>query len=410
MEKLLLKAPDYPLRGSIQLPGSKSISNRVLIMRALANADTTIHNLSISDDTVILNKLLNQQGSEYNAGHAGTSYRFSTAFFAVRDGEQILTGSERMLQRPIGPLVEALRSIGADITYLAKEDYPPLKIGPFKHQINQEVEIDSSMSSQYISALCMIAPILPLGLKIILKGRTVSRPYLDMTLTLMRQFGVEVAEERDIISIAPQAYQFTDFTVESDWSAASYYYSLVSISKGSQIELSTLYKDSLQGDSDIAMLAMPFGVSSNFNDGVVTLKPTDSFNDRIDIDCLKVPDIAQTLAVMAAMKGIHLTLRNLNTLIIKETDRIKALQNELGKCKVEFECVEAYDYVVKGVVKRADRKLQFKTYDDHRMAMAFAPMALTNDIIIEDPKVVSKSYPGFWQDLESLGFILEWMK
>ena len=407
MDRLLIKAPSNPLQGKIHLPGSKSISNRVLIMRALANADTQIQNLSISDDTVILNRILSHPGPEFNAGHAGTSYRFSTAYFAVKEGEQILTGSERMLQRPIGPLVEALNSIGADITYLAEEGYPPLKIGSFKSQQKIEIDIDSSMSSQYISALCMIAPVLPKGLTINLKGRTVSRPYLDMTLSLMRHFGIQIEEIGNQILIDHQDYNVNDFTVESDWSAASYYFSLVASSVGSEITLSALFENSLQGDSAIVKLAEPFGVHSEFNNGTLKLRQSDSEFSNIQIDFLEVPDIAQTFAVMAAMQGKALELRNLDTLVIKETDRIKALQIELAKCGVQFRQLIDYDYVVDGKIEKGN--FQFATYDDHRMAMAFAPIALLSDIIIEEPQVVSKSYPGFWQDLENLGFILEWM-
>jgi len=395
--------------GEITLDGSKSISNRALIIRALCEDDFEITNLSTSKDTVTLNKLLSQSEETFDAGAAGTTFRFMTAYLAMQEGTQILTGSERMKQRPIGILVEALRKLGASIDYLENEGYPPLKINtPADFGTNNKLSIAANTSSQYISALMMIAPTLPNGLELTLDGKIVSRTYLEMTLNLMKYFGIEYTFEGNQISIAPQKYQAKDYKVEADWSAASYYYSLAALSDQLDLQLNGVWKDSVQGDSVLATMMEHFGVQSSFNKNGVHLSKTDSISSNdFEWDFIRCPDIAQTLAVVCAGLGVTGVFTGLETLSIKETDRIAAVRNELAKVGVSFSLLpgegEAY-YKVDGKAKVTQPT--FPTYEDHRMAMAFAPLALLGDIEVEEPGVVVKSYPKFWDDFSKLGIIV----
>ncbi len=404
MDEFKIQGPEGPLNGQVNLPGSKSISNRVLIINALSQHHNDISNLSDSDDTKILQSILNSDDHIKYAGHAGTSFRFSVAYFALHTDTQILTGSERMKKRPIGPLVKTLRQLGADIDYLENENYPPLRIKPWKGQKSEFAEIDAHMSSQFISALCMIAPLLEKGLKIHLKGRLVSRPYLEMTLKIMKEFGVASLETEDIITIDHQQYLPRDYIVESDWSAASYYYAIASMYSECNLELRHLNSNSLQGDAAIKEIAEEFGVQSTFSDGTLRLSNSNKTVQDLELDFLKTPDIAQTLAVMAAMHGIRLVSMGLDTLAIKETDRIQALINELAKCSIQYKKLDEFSYVTEGNIESPQEAIE--TYDDHRMAMAFAPLACLFPIRINNPDVVSKSYPRFWEDLKSLGFII----
>jgi len=421
----IISKSDKIIKGEITLNGSKSISNRVLILRALSGQDFSIKRISTSKDTITLEKLLAQFASqkdgeqvELNTGHAGTTFRFLTGYLAAQNGTQILTGSDRMKQRPIGILVEALRELGADIEYLENEGYPPLRIGERKKDFSNAsanaLTISANTSSQYISSLLMLAPTLPNGLELTLDGKIVSVPYIQMTLKLMEEFGVSHTWEGNTISIAPQKYEGKDFVVEADWSAASYHFSLAILADEVDLQLNGLFKKSTQGDSAIVKMAEQFGITSTFNEQGIHLKksgntPTQMF----EYNFLECPDIAQTLAVICGGLGTMGLFTGLDTLSIKETDRIAALQNELKKVQVFFSKLPAkfskkldktfYSTEGKAVVENPT----FATYEDHRMAMAFAPLAFFGKIKIENPMVVVKSYGDFYKDLETLGFVIE---
>jgi 3-phosphoshikimate 1-carboxyvinyltransferase len=404
---------DRHLRGDIHLDGSKSISNRALIIRALCGEHFDIHHLSTSKDSELMQALLASDSEVLDAGAAGTTFRFMTAYLAMKKGSQTLTGSERMKERPIGVLVEALKKLGADIEYLEKEGYPPLKINEPKNiGAANELTIPASTSSQYISALLMIAPTLPKGLTLHLEGEIVSRPYLEMTLAMMAYFGIKYQWEDNRISIKPQAYQGKEFFVEADWSAASYWYAMAAFADDCDLTLHGLFAESMQGDSVLPKMMEAFGVESTFGENKVRLRksaaPPPPF---FEWDFLPCPDVAQTLAVVCAGLGVHGVFTGLETLRIKETDRINALQVELHKVQSYLSLLpgrfskksEKDFYMVQGKAV-VESTPTFATYEDHRMAMAFAPLAMLGKIKIEDPKVVGKSYPAFWDDLEKVGF------
>jgi len=338
-----------------------------------------------------------------------------TAYLATRKGTQILTGSDRMKERPIGPLADALNSIGAHITYLEKEGYPPLEINAPNPMWKGEIEIDGSISSQFISALLMIAPTLPNGLKVSIKGNLVSRPYLEMTLSIMDYFGVKHEWINNEITIAYQNYIAKNFNVEADWSSASYLYSLVAINPGSEIEILGLSNESLQGDSAMVQMGEKVGVSSVFGEHKLLLKHMDQSNDYFEYNFLKQPDLAQTLACICMAKEIKGLFSGMETLKIKETDRIKALKNELEKVGGSLSLLppkftKSLDefYLLEGQYQPPTAAIA--TYNDHRMALSFACFACLGDIEIEDTNVISKSYVKYWKDLEKLGFELEWLE
>jgi 3-phosphoshikimate 1-carboxyvinyltransferase len=407
---------DRRIVGDITLDGSKSISNRLLIIKALCKKPFEIHNLSTSKDTQTLNQLLNQQsGNVFDCGAAGTTFRFLTAYLSLQQGTQILTGSERMKQRPIGKLVAALRSLGCNINYSENEGYPPLEIqSPNALTIN-ELSITADTSSQYITALLLIAPTLPNGLRLTLEGTIVSLPYINMTLALMQHFGVEHAWEDNTIVVKKQEYQSKDITVEADWSAASYYYALAAFADELDLTLRGLFKNSLQGDSVATELGVNFGIDTQFDkntEGVLKLKKTGNpVTELFECDFLKCPDIAQTFAVMCAGTGVQGLFTGLETLFIKETDRVAALKTELIKGGVVFSKLpkrfskrsQKQFFSIEGSTK-FDNTPVFPTYEDHRMAMSFAPLAMLHPVRIEDPSVVNKSYGNFWRDLTVLGF------
>jgi len=404
-----LKKTDPTIVGDITLDGSKSISNRVLLINALCQNEFKIARLSTSKDTTTLQQLLTLNEGTYDAGAAGTTFRFMTAYLALQPGTQILTGSERMKQRPVGVLAEALNELGADIRFLEKPGYPPLSIGPGSFGSIDELRIPANISSQFISALLMIAPVLPNGLTLHLEGEIVSRPYIQMTLSLMAHFGVDAEWVGPTIKIEKQAYHAKDFTVEADWSAASYYYALAAFSKDLNLQLGGLFEDSLQGDSVLAEMMTQFGVETEYvADGVILTKGKTSSVDAFQWNFINCPDIAQTLAVVCGGLGVDGYFTGLSTLKIKETDRVQALQNELQKVNVNFSETEARQGVscqVNGTAKLGEPV--FATYEDHRMAMAFAPFAIFGTIKIEEPMVVVKSYPDFYEDLKKLGFTVE---
>ncbi len=408
-----LTKPNRRIIGVITLAGSKSISNRALIMSALSGADFPIHRLANAKDTQLLQNLLSSDKIIRDAGAAGTTFRFLTAYLSLQPDTQILTGTERMKQRPIGVLVEALRRLGADIEYLEKEGYPPLKIGePTGLGKTYRLSIAANTSSQYISALLMIAPILPKGLELTLEGEIVSRPYIEMTLAQMRYFGVQSRWDGNVIKIAPQDYQPKAFTVEADWSAASYYYAMAVFADELNLQLDGLFKDSAQGDAVLAPMMEKFGIKTEFNEqGIRLTKTTEALPKLFEWDFIECPDLAQTLAVVCAGTGVQGIFTGLETLRIKETDRIAALQKELAKVQVHLSALPTrfaqksgkQHFLIEGKAV-VDKLPSFATYEDHRMAMAVAPLAMFGDIQIEEPQVVEKSYPDFWEDLQKLGF------
>ena len=404
--------PTGRINGTIRLDGSKSISNRALIIKALSGLDFPIHHLGESDDIETMIRLLSQTENLYDTHHAGTTYRFMTAYLALQQGRQVLTGSARMKERPIGPLVEALRSLNCNIHYLEEEGYPPLAIespGDMSHIT--EVTIDAGISSQYITALILIAPILPNGLIIHLRGDMVSESYLKMTMATVSEFGIKVDYNGQSISIAPQLYKAENYTIEADWSAASYHYALVALSaEGSEVRLQGLFKNSTQGDAEIKKIAPLFGVKTSWEGDDCILTKCKSA-DLISYNFINQPDIAQTLAVICAAKNIKSDFSGLKTLRIKETDRIYAVDTELKKIGGAFSLLSTEEngeehYGVNPIIWNANIP-RFNTYRDHRMPMSFAPLALHHPIEFENPEVVSKSYKDFWEDLKSLGFKIE---
>ncbi|GJM35233.1 MAG: 3-phosphoshikimate 1-carboxyvinyltransferase [Saprospiraceae bacterium] len=405
------------IQGKIILTGSKSISNRALIIRALSGEDFPIHRLASAHDTDLMQMLLASDEVVRDAGPAGTTFRFLTAYLALQPGTQVLTGTERMKQRPIGVLVEALRKLGANIEYVEKEGYPPLKIGEVEAigTANNQLSIPANTSSQYISALLMIAPTLANGLELKLEGDIVSRSYIEMTLRLMQHFGISYQWEGAVIHIPAQTYQAKPFTVEADWSAASYYYALAAFADELDLELEGLFPNSAQGDAVVAEMMKKFGIQTKFTEtGIHLSKSGAPIPPFFEWDFILCPDVAQTLAVICAGLGVHGLFTGLQTLYIKETDRIAALQTELAKLTVYLSKLPArfakrtqqeyYSIEGKAIVNDCP---VFGTYEDHRMAMAFAPLALFGPIQIEDPLVVNKSYPEFWEDLEQLGFVVK---
>ena len=404
-----MKLPNH-LQATITLPSSKSICNRALILVALSGRQTQLENLSDCDDTRVLVRALQSEEEVIDIMAAGTAMRFSTAYFSTTPGTHLITGTARMRQRPIGVLVEALRQLGANVEYAEVEGFPPLRISG-RALKGGAISLPANVSSQYISALLMVGPTLQEGLRLHLVGTILSRPYIDMTLSLMRQFGAEVKwDDEATICVAPQSYRpLKEFRVESDWSAASYWYELVALSPDpeARIVLPYLFENSLQGDSRIREFFVPLGVHTEFTtEGVVLTKRKAKATEMLRLDLSEQPDLAQTLIVACAMLRQPFHFTGLQTLKIKETDRIAALRTELKKMGIRVE--EANDSELFcsdfGATELPPNAfVSIDTYDDHRMAMAFAPCALRYpNLRINHPEVVSKSYPSFWQHLESL--------
>ena len=396
-----LHFPISNLNLEIILPASKSISNRALILNALAYSPYDIQNLSDCDDTRVTVKALDSNDTTFDIGAAGTAMRFLTAFLAKTVGEWIITGSERMKNRPIKLLVNALTSLGARIEYVEKEGYPPLRIFG-SALMGGEISLNGGVSSQYISALMMIAPYMQNGLKIKLEGKVISVPYIRMTMSMMKEYGVIVTFENNEIDIKPQQYKPIQYKVESDWSAASYWYEILSIAGKGQIFLSGLNANSSQGDSKVAELFEQLGVITDYQTEGVLLTSNENFSTKFEYDFVDQPDLAQTFAVTCCLKNIPFHFKGVQSLKIKETNRIAALINELAKLGyVLFEPFEG-ELAWAGELCNAAEEISIATYEDHRMAMAFAPAALKIPIVIEEPEVVSKSYPNFWKDFEKL--------
>ncbi|MEJ8802972.1 3-phosphoshikimate 1-carboxyvinyltransferase [Pontibacter sp. H249] len=401
-KSLTLSHPSGILNTSIKLPASKSEANRALIISALSGASSKLYNLSEANDTQLLQRLLKSEDETIDAEDAGTVMRFLTAYYAITGQDKTLTGTARMCQRPIKVLVDALRELGASIAYLGEEGYPPLKIEAFKGSGKKHLKVRSDISSQYISALLMVAPLLPEGLVLELEGKISSKPYINMTLSLMKHFGVEATFENSIITVPHQKYTSGSFQVESDWSAASYWYSMVALAKEADITLLGLKEKSFQGDSAVAEIMNHLGVYTYFTDEGVRLTKK-RCEKHLVYDFSDCPDLAQTVVALSAALGVTLEITGLESLRIKETDRIHALQIELLSlgCKLE-EITPGVFRMDPGIISK--ESFVFRTYQDHRMAMAFAPLALLAPTTIQEPSVVRKSYPRFWEDLEKAGF------
>ena len=418
MDLRLLQSTISNQQSTIKITGSKSETNRLLLLQALY-PNISLENTSNSDDSDVMlgiiqkSQISNLKSQIFNVHHAGTAMRFLTAFFAIQEGkdlsdlaEVVLTGSSRMKERPIKILVEALQQLGAEITYEENEGFPPIKIKGKKLSKNK-VSLPANVSSQYISALLLIAPKLENGLEITLEGEITSIPYIKMTLALLNEIGVETSFTNNIISVQPTTYnlQPTTLTIESDWSSASYWFSIVALSEiGTKITLSSYKQNSLQGDSILPEIYKDFGVETIFNkDNSITISKFTTHNLKPKTYNLNnSPDIAQTIAVTCFGLGIGCNLTGLHTLKIKETDRLEALKTELSKLGAKISITN--DSLTLEPSSKMIENCLIKTYQDHRMAMAFAPLALKTSLIIEDAEVVSKSYPTFWDDLKSIGY------
>jgi 3-phosphoshikimate 1-carboxyvinyltransferase len=411
--KILISKTGSTLHGDIKIPGSKSISNRALIIRALDNLDTELVNLSSSDDTNYLISALKTPDKTIDIGHAGTCLRFLTSFLCIQETEHILTGSDRIKERPLAPLVDALREIGANIDYLEKDGFAPILIRPIsKDRLNNQIRIAGNISSQFVSSLLMIGPKILGGLTIEIEGNLVSPSYVNMTLGIMSEFGINVKQTNSGYYVPQGTYENTSYTIESDWSSASYLLLLSALSNDVDLSLRNFNKKSLQGDARILDILKTYGLVSSFENEKLLIKKTSSlpvpfieknFNDH--------PDLFQGLAVFYAIQGTSCLFNGLETLKIKETDRIKATKDELAKYKVflnktpaRFSSKTAIDYYTQEGKLSANKIQEISCYNDHRMAMAFAIIASCQPVVIENPSVVSKSYPDFWKDLEKLGF------
>ena len=397
------------LKGELKVPASKSISNRLLIIKALDNPRFRIKNLSDSDDTNVLLEALNSNSKTIDIGHAGTSMRFLTAFFASRPGEKILTGSDRMKERPIGNLVQTLRNLGADIIYKEKEGFPPLQI---KGSLldGGKTTIDGSVSSQFISALLLVAPTFKNGLEIELENKVISSSYIDLTLNIMKTMGAKKIEiNSNVIKVKPQKYKPINIAVEGDWSGVSYWYEMAAFADEVDFFIHSLQRNSPQGDSRCAQIFKELGINTEYYKHGIRIYKSGIKPKEFNFDFIENPDLVQTLAVTCVLLKIPFTFTGTQSLRIKETDRIAALQNELKKFGATINYSKDGTFKWDGKLSAIKNK-QFviQTYDDHRMALAFAPIALLGkEIIIENPNVVTKSYPHFWDDLKSIGFSVE---
>jgi 3-phosphoshikimate 1-carboxyvinyltransferase len=401
---LLTIVPKSSLHGPVHhLPSSKSISNRALILNALSGNSGNLYNLSDANDTQLMQRLVFSTDETIDVEDAGTVMRFLTAYFAATNQAKTITGTARMKQRPIGILVEALRTLGAKIDYLEEAGYPPLKIANLKSQISNSLVVQGDVSSQFISALMMIAPTLPLGLTIELAGKIGSKPYIEMTASLMRKFGAIVSFEENLIRIQSSILSIDQFTIEGDWSSASYWFAFVALSKEAEILLPNMALRSLQGDRVIVDMMEILGVICEPRGDKLLLVKKDS-HTTLEWDFSNCPDLAQTAAVVCAAKGITGIFTGLESLRIKETDRIAALQAELQKIGAQL--IEQNEvWTLLPSIKLPD-SIHVCTYHDHRMAMAFAPLATLMKVTIENPAVTRKSYPKFWEDMKGVGFNL----
>ena len=404
--KYALTFPGGKLQGKVHLPSSKSISNRLLVIRALSPGGFSIEGLSDSDDTQALQRGLQSPSDVIDIGHAGTSMRFLTAYFAATGTAKTVTGSERMKNRPISDLVDALNQLGAGIIYLGKQGCPPVRTSG-KPLSGNFIEISGDVSSQFISAMLLVAPLLPDGLTIRIKGKPVSASYIRMTLGLMRQAGVYATWENDTISVARQDYRSEGMIVERDWSAASYWYQMAALSGDAEILLEGMTDKSLQGDAVISQMAYVFGINTEYTPEGALLTKHGNFCLGFGTDFTNTPDLVQTMAVTCCLNNIRFRFSGVQALRVKETDRIAALQNELLKLGYCVKETEPGVMVWNGERTEPQQSVCIATYHDHRMAMAFAPAAIHfPGLQIENPAVVSKSYPNFWNDLKNVGVVI----
>lgn len=408
----IVKAPNR-IKAEINLPASKSISNRVLVIHSLSGGNSTLHNLSDCDDTQVMINALRDMPEVIDIKAAGTAMRFMSAYLSVTEGEHVITGTERMKHRPIGVLVDALRRLGADIEYVGEQGYPPLRIRG-KQLEGGTLEVPGNISSQYISALLMIGPALRNGLELRLTGDIISRPYIDLTLHVMHEFGCKIEwSSVDTISVKPQRYDDREYVVENDWSASSYWYEMLALSEDKEngVVLPGLRDASRQGDSVVRYLYSLLGVKTAFKNGdhgqntKVALTRHFSALTRMDYDFINQPDLAQTFVVTCCALGIPFHFTGLASLKIKETDRIEALKTEMRKLGYVLRDMNDCELEWDGERCEAEDNPSIDTYEDHRMAMSFAPLAITlGSIRINNPEVVSKSYPNYWDDLRKAGF------
>ena len=415
MVQYRLTAPDR-INQTICLPASKSISNRALIIYALSGGEHVPENLSNCDDTEVIINALRHMPDEINIKAAGTAMRFMTAYLSVKPGTHVLTGTERMKHRPIGVLVNALKALGANIEYTAEEGYPPLRITGCTLK-GGELGVPGNISSQYISALLMIGPMLSEGLTLQLTGDIISRPYIDLTLWMMREFGADAEwTSGDTITVKPKPYISREYFIENDWSGASYWYEMMALSKDptSEIKLTGLMDGSKQGDSVTRYIFSLLGVKTIFEtkqEGIpqtVTLKQSGRSVPRLDYDFVNSPDLAQTFVVTCAAKNIPFRFTGLQTLKIKETDRIEAMKHEMRKLGYVINDKNNNELSWDGERCEPSMELGIDTYEDHRMALAFAPYAFATDgLIINNPNVVTKSYPLFWEDIQKVGVTIQ---
>jgi len=410
----IVTIPNKQFKEKIQLPASKSESNRVLIIEALAKyqgdlQDYKIQNLSTARDTKILQAHLQTPETKLNVFDAGTTMRFLTAFCCITQRSVVLSGTPRMHERPIGILVDALRELGADINYFEKTGFPPIGIFGFE-QKNNRLSIEGNVSSQYISALLMIAPLLKGGLELTLKNKISSKPYILMTLELMKYFGIEYEWKENLIRVREGKYQMKNYAIEADWSAASYWYSVVALAEiGTEIFLPFLKKNSLQGDSIISQIMEFFGVETDFQvEGIKIKKIREPESDSFSYDFTDCPDLAQTIVALCVGKNIRLQATGLESLRIKETDRTQALANEVAKFGFDFYTKDEKNWILSPKNPIIPHQTAIiSTYDDHRMAMAFAPLAMIQPLGIENESVVEKSYPNFWDELQKIAIIVK---
>jgi len=409
MNAVKISHPTGKINARIAIPGSKSESNRALILNALSGGNLSIQNLSTARDTQNLAALLQSADETVDVLDAGTVMRFLTAYFCATNQHKILTGTERMQKRPIAPLVNALSEMGFDVRYLGEEGFPPIEIVPIKslEKLDNEVYIEGNVSSQFITALLLIAPFLPNGLRVNFTTALTSKPYVEMTLAMLAHFGVQHTWGHDYIEIAYTPLTDKPYQVGADWSSASYWYSIAFLADEAEIELPNLLDNWNQGDRVMADWMKRFGVVTDFTDSGATIRKVKTEYPAImKLNFKDSPDLAQTFAAMFAAGNIISTFSGVDSLKIKETDRIKALQQELRKINVRFDYADMYEfYQLKGQFAPPEKPVA--TYNDHRMAMAFAPLALKGDIVIDDPEVVNKSYPSFWEDLKMAGFVIE---
>lgn len=411
MEPVILKSQKKTFSGSLQLTGSKSISNRLLIMEALSESNIIFENLSESEDTNLLKYYLSFLDTCANSRiamivdtkNAGSVMRFITAFAAVRRGKWLVTGHERMKKRPIAPLVDALRELGANIKYTETEGFPPVKL--LGHQLQStDISIDAGQSSQFASALMMIAPYLSYGLTINLKGKPVSMSYIHMTARLMQQAGVDVEMDNHSIKIEPGEYHLKPYFIEPDWSSASYWYEMVALSDDAHIFIKGLKEDSYQGDRALAEIFNAFGVATEFTENGINISKKGKAVKEFSYNFSDNPDIAPTVIVTCAALGINATFTGINHLRLKESDRIEGIKTELAKIGVRFKKNGNSFVLTHENELNTIEEIDFDTYNDHRMAMSFAPLSLLiNTVKINNPGVIRKSYPGFWKDLKKSG-------